>query len=128
MISWILITDHSFSQFVLNAYYFSLTTHCPSLSTLKLDGLALSPQLSDDDGQRLGVGAILAQPHADGQGLHVEAGVQEAADLKQGLESLLGVHQAPVAAGSVPHGRETLGHNTSSEMSIPWTLESHYTG
>ena len=98
-----------------------------SLSILHLDGLALSPQLPDDDGQSLGVSALLAQPHTDGQGLHVQAGVQQTTDLKQGLEGLLGVYQAPVTAGSVPHGWETLGHNTRSEMSIP-SIWSHSLG
>ncbi len=48
-----------------------------SAPTHPFERLALLPDLLDDGGQGLRVGAVLAQPDAQGQGVRVQTGVQQ---------------------------------------------------
>ena len=75
-----------------------------SLFTVLLsDSFTLPPQFSDDDGQCLRVGSLLAQSHTDGQCLHVQTRVQQPTDLMQGLECLASLNQTLAGATLVTH-------------------------
>ena len=49
---------------------------------LYLEGVGGLAQLFDDGGQSLWVDSLLAETHADGQGFHIEARVQQPGDLQ----------------------------------------------